>query len=292
MQRAPNSMTGAGFAAGATEVGELRIEVRAVNGRGLSTKLRLPPSCSPLYAAIEDLLRERLRRGTVTVVVEALDGGLALPSSDVLRGLAARLRNLAGELQLAPPTLAELIGLAAAAARAESSTSRPLPKQFAVLFEQALQDLARHRAAEGAATTGAIREQLAEFERLVGAAAARAPELILRYRENLLQRVRDLAEAHLKEPVPAFDIVREVAMYADRVDVAEELQRLTAHIDEFRRILDDGQEVGRRLEFLLQELLRETNTLASKSPDTQLAHTAVALKTSIDRMREQVANLE
>ncbi len=292
MRRAPNSMTGVGFAAGATEVGDLRIEVRAVNGKSLATKLRLPPSCNAYAAAIEDLLREQLRRGSVTVAIEVLDGGVALPSPEVLRALADRMHHLAGELRLAPPSLTELIGLANAAARAESSTSRPLPQRFAALCTEALRDLQRHRASEGVQTVAAIEEQLGTCERLVATAALRAPELVLRYRENLMQRVRELAEAQLGAPIPAFDLVREVAAFADRVDVAEELQRLGAHIAEFRRVLGEANEVGRRLEFLLQEMLRETNTLASKSPDTQQAHTAVALKTAIERMREQAANLE
>jgi len=93
-------------------------------------------------------------------------------------------------------------------------------------------------------------------------------------------------------PVPAVDLVREVAIYADRVDVAEELQRLAAHLAEIRAALGQPGEVGRRLEFLLQELLRETNTLASKSPDVALSHAAVAMKSCIDRLKEQVANLE
>ena len=111
--------------------------------------------------------------------------------------------------------------------------------------------------------------------------------------------------------MPAVDLVREVAIHADRVDVAEEFQRLRAHLAEFRAILDGGDggsgaagggsggaaakpgaPVGRRLEFLLQELLRETNTLGSKSPDTELSHTVVGMKSSIDRLKEQVANLE
>ena len=86
--------------------------------------------------------------------------------------------------------------------------------------------------------------------------------------------------------------MREVALFADRVDVAEELQRLRAHTDEIRSLLHKGGEVGRRLEFLLQELLRETNTLGSKSPDTEVAHTVVAMKSCIATIKEQVANLE
>ena len=108
----------------------------------------------------------------------------------------------------------------------------------------------------------------------------------------MLQRVQDFVAAHVPAPPPAVDLVREVALFADRVDVAEELQRLRAHTDEIRSLLHKGGEVGRRLEFLLQELLRETNTLGSKSPDTEVAHTVVAMKSCIATIKEQVANLE
>ena len=171
-------------------------------------------------------------------------------------------------------------------------TSRPLPPQFAALLGQALDELERHRVADGDATIAAMNDLLVGFERDVDAAVARAPHLVDQYRDRLLQRVNDFMQQHLPDPVPAVDLVREVAIYSDRVDVAEELQRLRAHIVEFRALLARDGEVGRRLDFLLQELLRETNTLGSKSPDTELSHTVVAMKSCLDRLREQVANLQ
>ncbi len=104
--------------------------------------------------------------------------------------------------------------------------------------------------------------------------------------------MQEFVARHVPAAPPAPELVREVAAFADRVDVAEELQRLSAHIAEVRAVLARGGEVGRRLEFLLQELLRETNTLGSKSPDTTIAHAVVAMKTCVERMKEQAANLE
>lgn len=284
-------MTGVGLAAGATEIGDVRIEVRTVNGRALAVRTRMSAVCAGFDLAVEDAVRGRLQRGSVTVAVEA-QGATALPDRSALRAAAAEWQALARELQLDPPRLADVVQAVAAASRGDAATSRPLPPAFAALLERALDDLQAHRAQDGQQTCAAIEAQLAEFEQHVAAAAARAPQLSEAYRQRLLQRVQEFLAANVPGQVPAVDVVREVAIHADRIDVAEELQRLRAHVGELRATLGRGGEVGRRVEFLLQELLRETNTLGSKSPDVAMAHTAVAMKTCIDRMKEQAANLE
>ncbi|MCB9886195.1 MAG: YicC family protein [Planctomycetes bacterium] len=285
-------MTGAGFAAGPSEHGELRVEVRAVNGRSLVTKMRLPTVCSGYEAAIEELLRQQLQRGSVTVVVERVQQAANLPDPDVVRRVAAELRQLAAELDLQPPTLAEVLQAAASGRGGDAPTSRPLPPQLAALFATAMADLLRHRQSDGQATVAAIEAILAQFEEQLATARARAPQLADRYRERLMQRVQEFVAAQAPEAAPITELVREVAIYADRVDVAEELQRLDTHLAEVRQVLARGGDVGRKLEFLLQELLRETNTMGAKSPDTAMTHAVVAMKTCIDRLKEQAANLE
>lgn len=290
--RAAHSMTGVGLAAGATEVGEARIEVRTVNGRALAVRTRVSSGGAGFETALEELARQRLQRGSVTIVVELQAAGPQLPDRAALRRVAAELCALAEELGLEPPRLVDVVQLAGGSSRNDATTARPLPPRLLALVQAAIDDLQAHRRREGQATTAAVEQQLAEFTALVQAAAARAPELAAVYRERLLQRVQEFTASHVGAPVPAIDLVREVAIHADRIDVSEELQRLQAHLAAIRAVLDQGGEVGRRLEFLLQELLRETNTLGSKSPDATMAHTAVAMKTCIDRMKEQVANLE
>lgn len=285
-------MTGAGFAAGNSEIGDVRVEVRSVNGRGLSVKLRLSSACSGFEAAIEERIKARLARGSVLVVAERAGGASMLPDRNMLRQLAVEMRELADELQLVPPTLVEVLQAAGGSSRSESSTSRPLPPQFAALVDTAIAQLLEHRHSDGTGTVQAITAQLDEFVRLTDVCAKRAPFLIEEYRSRLLQRVQDFVASHMPVAPPAIDVVREVALFSDRVDVAEELQRLRAHTDETKSLLCKGGEVGRRLEFLLQELLRETNTLGSKSPDTEVAHTVVAMKSCIATIKEQVANLE
>lgn len=288
----PVSMTGVGLATGPTEIGDLRIEVRTVNGRSLAPKLRLSSACAGLENAIERAIRARLQRGTVTVIVERDGVAGGGPEPEAIAAAVQQLTEIATAAGLAPPTLADALTWMSQTSRQEPRTSRPLPQQMAALLEAALDDLEEHRRADGRSTVAAMEEQLQEFEAQLAVATTRAPEIVDHYRNRLLQRVTDFLEQHVEAEVAKVDLVREVAIHADRVDVAEELQRLRAHVDEFRAALGSDGAAGRRLEFLLQELLRETNTLGSKSPDTALSHTVVAMKSGIDRLKEQAANLE
>ena len=286
------SMTGAGFAAGDSEIGPVRVEVRSVNGRGLNLKLRLSSACSGLEAAVDERVRASVARGSVLVVVERTGSPSSLPDQDALRATAREMCALADELGLERPSLAEVAHAAASSGRSEAATSRPLPPQFGGLLDAAIAALLDHRRADGVGTGEAIGAQLDELARLTEVASARAPGIVDDYRQRLLQRVQEFVAAHVPSPPPAADLVREVAVFADKVDVQEELQRLRAHQGEVRGVLEQGGEVGRRLDFLMQELLRETNTLGSKSPDTETAHTVVAMKGCIATIKEQVANLE
>jgi uncharacterized protein (TIGR00255 family) len=270
----------------------LRVEIRTVNGRGYSCKLRLPPAASGYEAALDELLRAQIGRGSVTLVIERVAVAQALPETEALRGIADGLVAFARSAGLPAPTLADVLHVAAATGRAEAITSRPLPPRCLALVQQALADLAAHRRTDGQATAAAVLECLADLEAKAAIARLRAPLLVDEHRERLRQRVDEFVARHVAVPPPAGELVREVALFADRVDVAEELQRLGAHIVEVKATLARGGEVGRRLEFLLQELLRESNTLGSKSPDVTMAHAVVAMKTCIDRMKEQAANLE
>jgi uncharacterized protein (TIGR00255 family) len=285
-------MTGVGLAAGNSEIGGVRLEVRSVNGRGLSVKLRLSSVCSGYEAAIEDRLRARIARGSIVVVAERTAAAAVLPDREVVCRVATEMRELATELQLPSPALIDVIQAATSSVRNDAVTSRPLPEKLGALVDEAIQQLIDHRHSDGQGTVQAITEQLDEFVRLTDAVAIHGPQLIAEYRARLLQRVQEFVASHVPAAPPAVDLVREVALFADRVDVAEELQRLRAHTGEVRSLLEKGGELGRRLEFLLQELLRETNTLGSKSPNTDVAHNVVAMKSCIATIKEQVANLE
>ena len=283
-------MTGTGAATGPTELGEVRIELRSVNGRGFALKQRLASEALGLEFALEEAVKGQVRRGNVTLVLERTGAGAGF-DQQALRRLLADLRALARDLALPEEfSLRDLLGLYAGSSR-EAAVSRPLPPRLLALLQAALDDLQRHRAADGAATVAALRAQLAEFELLLQRAVARAPAVAMAYRDKLLRRVNEALAGHAVQLQPA-DVVREVALFADRADVTEELQRIGAHLAELRAQLAQGGELGRRLEFLLQEILRETNTLGSKSPDVALAHCVVAMKSCIDKLKEQAANLQ
>ena len=150
-------MTGAGFAAGDSEIGPVRIEVRSVNGRGLSLKLRIPSGCSGFESSLEERLRARLGRGSVLVVVERTANPSTLPDRATLRAVAAELRELAEELQLQQPGLMDVVQAASSGSgRSEASTSRPLPERLGALFDAALGQLLAHRQEEGSQTVAAI----------------------------------------------------------------------------------------------------------------------------------------
>lgn len=292
-------MTGVGVAAGATELGDLVVEMRSVNGRGLVVKPRLAPEVQGMEAAIERVVRDRLQRGTVVVVVERRPGGVASSEEVVDRAraelVARRLRELCEALDLEDePRLADVLAVPGVLRRPEETRSRlstQPPAGVRALLEQALDALVEAREAEGRALVDALRAQARELEGLVVRARALAPRVVERYRERLLRRVNEFL-ADRGQTLSEADVVREVALFADRADVEEELERLEIHLQRLDRVLAEGGPVGRSLDFLLQEMLREANTLGSKSPDAEMAQLVVDMKTAIDRLKEQAANLE
>ena len=291
------SMTGSGVGAGASELGPTTVEVRSTNGRTLAVKPRLPNECQGLEAALERRVRERLRRGTVVVVVEtagAAAGGPAIVDTALAERAAAELRALAQRLGLAADLRLEmLLGVpgVVAADRTRPRASWEPPPLLQGLIDEALDQLVASREQEGAAMVAVVGEQLAEITRRHGEIAARAASVAQDHRQRLLRRVNEFLAGQARV-LSDQDVLREVALFADRVDVNEELQRIAAHLTKVHDLLAAGGEVGRSLDFLLQELLREVNTVGSKSPDVTIAHAVVAAKMAIDRLKEIAANLE
>ena len=139
-------------------------------------------------------------------------------------------------------------------------------------------------------TVAAMIGELDLAEEAIGTIAERAPEVVSHYRAKLLQRVNEFLEGRAKT-MDDSDVIREVAVFADRVDITEELQRLGSHVSKTRELFASGGAVGRSLVFLVQEMLREVNTVGSKSPDVTIAHLVVTVKACIDKLKEQAANL-
>lgn len=288
MTAATSSMTGTGAARGASEVGPLRVELRSVNGRVLQVKQRLCREVSGLEAVFEDEVRQRLSRGSVTLVVER-DGGSALPDRAQLAALATEWKSLSAALGLASePSLKDVLELAE---RTRPQADREASPKVLALVRAAIDDLHRHRVASGAETVAAMCAELDALDVLRLEALRRAPAIVEEHRARLLSRLHEFVASQGLHLEPAA-LVREVGLFAERVDTGEELQRLDAHLRELRNVMQKGGAVGRKVEFLLQEVLRETNTLGSKSPDVATAHGVVAMKSAIDRLKEQAANLE
>jgi uncharacterized protein (TIGR00255 family) len=286
-------MTGAGLARGATSIGEVTVEVRAVNGRGLALKSRLPSDLQAVEREIERAVRACLERGTVTVWlrVERVGGLITALDESEFERAAARLKELATRCELAPVTVRDVVTMPGVVRSPTEVSGAEIWKELAPLVDDALRALVAEREREGGAALEAMREVLDGIETGRHHIGARAPELQAAYRERLLGRVEEFLEAR-GLTLTAADVVREVAVYADRVAIDEELQRLDAHLDRVRELLEQGGPVGRRLEFMLQEVLREVNTIGSKSPDVEIAHEVVALKAGVDKLKEQAANIE
>lgn len=297
--RAPvHSMTGSGLGRSAPAEGcdQFVVEIRSVNGKGLTVKTRTPAEVQGTERVIDERVRARLRRGSVLVQVSlqrAPSQAAELVDEARFVAVAKHLRRLATEAGVAAPSVADVLRVPGVIASSSSADDLggETPAGLTEALDRALDALLAARAVEGAATVATCREQLAALANGLATVEARAPELVAAQRERLLERVNEFLAGRGLSIEPD-DVVRELAVYAERTDVAEEVQRLGAHIARAHELLDDGGEVGRSFEFLVQEMLRETNTLGSKSPDVQIAHTVVAMKSAIDRLKEQAANLE
>ncbi len=292
------SMTGFARSAGSEPGLTWAWELRSVNGRGLDLRLRLPPGFDALEAGLRDAAGKLLRRGNITanLSIQRDDAPRLAPDPAALEQVLALASALAARIPGAPPPRAEALlalpGVLRPTAAVEPDAALAEAQLHAVRdgFAQALDGLAASRRAEGARLAATLAAQLDEIAALHAAAAAQAADQPAQQRARMLDALRDL----LREApgLPEERIAQEVALLAARSDVREELDRLTSHIAAARALLAEGAQVGRRLDFLVQEFNREANTLCSKSASVALTATGLALKAAIEQLREQVANIE
>lgn len=285
------SMTG--FAVQTRDLGSvsLHLELRSVNSRYLDLGFRIVDDLRAAEPAIRERISARLGRGKVECRLN-LQAGHGAPRSMALN--AALLDQLADAqaalrarfADAAPLSVNELLRWPGMLADDSLGFDEMLPAIVA-LTNAALDDLVATRGREGEKLADMIRERVARMRELVAIATPRMPAVVVEYQERLTAKLRD-AVAGLDED----RIRQEVALYAQRIDVDEELTRLVTHLDEVERILKAGGAAGKRLDFLMQELNREANTLASKSPATDITGIAMEMKVLIEQMREQVQNLE
>lgn len=280
----------------ATPAACLALELRSVNSRFLDVVLRLPDELRPQEPALRELIAKRLKRGKVElrVSVEAAAGG-ALPDVPVrtLQRLAAAQQQVRVWLpEAAPLSVADALRLAAG----DSAASPALGEALLPLARQALDELVAARQREGARLLVLLQERITALRALAAQAAPLVPQLVQAQRQRFLERWQEaLGAAPASEAVTQAAQERalaEATAFAIRIDVAEELGRLAAHLDEIEAVLQKGGETGKRLDFLIQELHREANTLGSKSATLELTRISVDMKVLIEQMREQVQNLE
>jgi uncharacterized protein (TIGR00255 family) len=291
------SMTGFGRAEAAGDSVSVTVEIRSVNHRHLDVALRLPSALNSLEMDARRLVQARVERGRVDVGVQMAPVG-GQPTQDVrvsttlARRYAEQARQLGRDLGLAgDPSLTWV--LEQPGVLEVTDVTSPSPEAVWPLLERALSTaldaLVARRAAEGAAMASELRRLLADLGAEVSAVAGRAPLASARRGERLRERLRVLLG---EVPLDEARIATEVAVWAQKTDVTEELARLRAHLDEFALMLDKGGPAGRQFDFLIQELNREVNTVAAKADDLELSQAALAAKGVIEKMREQVQNLE
>ncbi len=289
-----------GYASAASEPGAaaaaVTVEARSVNGRFLDLALRLPDELRSLEPALRELLTAGFRRGKIELRVSSgreAEGTVPQPTSDQLNRLAYVQGSITGWMPEARPlSVNEVLHWCRAGAPAEK-----LDEPALEAARRCIEGLREARAREGARLVAMLMERVTRLRELAAQAAPLLPQVVQRQQARFLERWNEaLATVQAAASVPAQALheraMGEAASYAIRIDVAEELSRLASHLDEIERLLKAGGELGKRLEFLIQELQREANTLGSKSAALELTTISVEMKVAIEQMREQVQNLE
>lgn len=288
------SMTGYGRAAAGFAGGTLTVQVSSVNRRTLDLTVKIPGDWESLETEVAERVRRVAARGKVHVDVEftAAKGRDEATWNETAIGAALdRLAALADARGIHFEPSAELLWQIANAQRTppdSPSVDNVRPEMLSTL-DEALRGFGAMRAKEGEALFVDFIERIGICRRHLDAVAARAPAVAPAYRALLLKRLRD---AGLELNVDDERVLREIALYADRCDISEEITRFRSHIDQLATLLKSDEEIGRKADFILQEMGREANTIGSKASDLAISKSVIELKNELERIREQMANVE
>jgi uncharacterized protein (TIGR00255 family) len=288
------SMTGFGLGEVPLGGGKLAVEIRGVNHRFLDVRVRVPRELGDLAAFVEQVAREKLTRGRYEVAVRVDGVALGAPVLDRERARAAFRAFTELRDELAPGADVPLSLLASIPDLFVSPVDREIERlreATRAAFEASVKALDAMRAHEGKALGEDLMKRLTSVRRLARDVERRAPDVVEAHRKRLRDRAERL-RASTEIDVEPGRLEQEIAMFAERSDICEELTRLESHCAQFSALLASEDAVGRRLDFLLQEMAREANTVGAKSPDAQISHAIVEVKADIERMREQVQNVE
>lgn len=288
------SMTGYGRATAAIEGFSLTVQVSSVNRKTLDLTVKLPEEWESLEPGIGELVRKFASRGKVHVDIELTGDRSTRGASwdEAAAGEAlARLAAFAKKRKVPFKPTPELLWQIASAQKrgTELPTTEAAQPVLTKTLAQALREFAAMRAKEGESLMIDFIKRTELLHRQVEAIAARAPQVPKNYREQLMKRLRD---AGLEINVEDERVLREIALFADRCDVTEEITRLRSHFEQFSALLKSEGEIGRKSEFILQEIGREVNTIGSKANDLTIARAVIDLKNELERVREQIANVE
>jgi uncharacterized protein (TIGR00255 family) len=285
------SMTG--YAVQMRDIGRgiLHLELRTVNSRYLDMNFRIAEEVRIVEPGLREMISGRLNRGKVDCRLNLLPSTTAPRETSLNRALLQQLAALQSDVrdqlpEASPLSVAEVLRWPGMLGDDQPGADT-LQAECAALAKSALDELLATRAREGEKLGTMILERVERMRTLVAEAAPKLPQALADYQERMATRLREAAASLDEERIR-----QEMGLFATRVDVAEELNRLAAHLDEVARVVGKGGAIGKRLDFLMQELNREANTLASKSVSTEITAIAVDMKLLIEQMREQVQNIE
>ncbi len=280
---------------------QLGLEIRSVNSRFLDLTFKLPEDLRTFEPALRELITSQLKRGKVEVrgsIERAHASDIPEPSVKQLQRLSSIQDSVTAWLpKAAPLSVADVIRLASAEATQNNASALPAHAETAkpvlALAKKVLKDLLSARAREGARLTEMLVDRLVKLRELAAQAEPLVPQLVAQQQQKFLTKWHEALNMANGTLEAAQDrAFTEATAFAIRIDVAEEISRLNSHLDELQSLLQTGGELGKRLDFLIQELHREANTLGSKSPALELTRISVDMKVLIEQMREQVQNIE
>ena len=285
------SMTGYANSSADIAAGSLSLELRAVNHRYLDIQLRMPEELRCFETSLRELITAQLQRGKVecriNYAARGAQGGGAILNRDLLQQLSVWNSEVQATLPDARTmSVAEVLNWQGVL-ETPSASADELRDTLLALLQTTLQEFSASRAREGEKLKDFLLQRLEKIEALRIAVMPHVPAAIAAYELKLTNRLRDAMLGSEDERIR-----QEITLFASKIDVDEELSRLASHLDEMRRILSKGGAVGKRLDFLMQELNREANTLGSKSVDAEVSRSAMEMKILIEQMREQIQNLE
>lgn len=286
-----HSMTGFALSAREFSYGTVNVELKTVNHRYLEVQFRLSDELRALEGPLRDIIAGRVSRGKVDCRVGYTPKAALVQLTPLNLEVLAQLGRHSAEVRrvlpdVAPMNVANVLNYPGVLSEQTISTERLATDAGEVLLA-AISDLEHTRAREGAKLRDFMLERIERCSALATQVAPRIPEIVVAYQERLAARIREAGLA-----LDDDRLRQEVVLFSSKVDVQEELSRLVAHLSEVRNVLERGGQVGKRLDFLMQELNREANTLGSKSVSTDVSRASVELKVLIEQMREQVQNIE